>query len=453
MAKRERSSGSAVFYKPITNATEIRSGYLYKSPPQKVLKSEWKRRFFVLYKTPEHDYQLRYYRSAEERVTQIGDIDMTQISLLYGNPQYHQKWPWVQKSFKCSPSCVLYIRAASRDYFLVGETSSEVDGWFSDLFEALKNRPHKFLSSEEISTRQPTVDIISNPLHQRKNSAPEVDKVPFLLNREDLNNARKIVLPSSFLKSRSFSDPSSFSAADGYTDELVEDICKRSASESVNQVYDYPRSYQKAKGISVARSGSMEFLYESMSEFKSIVDTPEPDNHEVAAVVNGTLMRSITEIYAKFKAKRSPPTISEEAPAEDGEEKHQSSDFSSSSSGAISPVELLETNMLERQGSSSSLDCYMPEMRQFMVNLSDLKNHLTLTEVEGKPSVSGWTGQPQSMCLFHKGDQVLAINDLQTDSVEEFNMFISKSLKNEVKVTIQRQRGCQALHSPNSPMQ
>lgn len=47
-------------------------------------------------------------------------------------------------------------------------------------------------------------------------------------------------------------------------------------------------------------------------------------------------------------------------------------------------------------------------------------------------SVSGWTGQQQTVCLFHKGDQILAINDLHTSSVEEFNMYLSKSLKNEV---------------------
>lgn len=49
-------------------------------------------------------------------------------------------------------------------------------------------------------------------------------------------------------------------------------------------------------------------------------------------------------------------------------------------------------------------------------------------------SVSGWTGQPQSVCLFHKGDQILAINDLHTSSVDEFNMYLSKSLKNEVRL-------------------
>lgn len=48
-------------------------------------------------------------------------------------------------------------------------------------------------------------------------------------------------------------------------------------------------------------------------------------------------------------------------------------------------------------------------------------------------SVSAWTGQPQTVCLFHKGDQILALNDLHTSNVEEFNMYISRSLKNEVR--------------------
>lgn len=47
-------------------------------------------------------------------------------------------------------------------------------------------------------------------------------------------------------------------------------------------------------------------------------------------------------------------------------------------------------------------------------------------------SVHSWTGQPHSVCLFHKGDEILAINDLHAGSVEEVNMYLSKSLKNEV---------------------
>ncbi|XP_032429472.1 pleckstrin homology domain-containing family S member 1 isoform X1 [Xiphophorus hellerii] len=447
MHKRDRSaSGGAVFYKSITNAQEIRSGYLLKSPPQWRLKSEWKRRFFVLYKAPENDYQLRYYKSAEDQVTPLGGIDMTQISLLYENPQHHQRWQWVQKSFKCSPSCVVFLKAGNRDYFLIGETSSEADGWFTDLFEALKNRPHKFLKSQEISNGQPVIDIISNPLHRRKFSAPEL-KVPFLAKKEeDQNDASEILLPSSSVKVRSFSDPSS-NAADGNTEELGEDNSRRPTSEPVNQDYDYPKSRQKRASV---RAGSMESLYESMTEFKNILNASEPNDGEVEAIGNSTLMRSITDIYVKYKAENSPPPILNEASAENGEDKRQSSDFSTSSSGAVSPVDVLETNS-ERRGSTRSLDSVMPDVREFMVNLLGLKNDLTLSEVEGKPSVSGWTGQPQSVCLFHKGDRVVAINDLQTDSVEDFYMFISKSMKDEVKVTVQRQRGCQPLHWSNSP--
>ncbi|PWA21622.1 hypothetical protein CCH79_00003037 [Gambusia affinis] len=392
-------------------------------------KHSWKRRFFVLYKAPENDYQLRYYKSAEDQVSPLGGIDMTQISLLYENPQHHQKWQWVQKNFKCSPSCVVYLRAGGRDYFLIGETSTEAEGWFADLFEAMKNRSQKLLTSE----------IISNPLHRRKFSAPELKVRLYrksgsfgevkmghliLMGAKKANSGPSknpsLGLVESSVKLRSFSDPSS-NAAEGNAEELGEDHSKRPISQPVNSDYDYP------------------------------------NNREVEVIGNSTLMRSITDIYIKYN---SPPPTLNEASAENGiqkikrrlgfltymenavrdakphpehamkhdgkikqkqtaamlrcsklvallpcnkkviglnpnpegflhvttaktqnftkEDKRGSSDFSASSSGAVSPVNVLETNS-ERRGSTRSLE------RDFMVNLQGLKNDLTLTEVEGKP--------------------------------------------------------------------
>ncbi|XP_035467968.1 pleckstrin homology domain-containing family S member 1 isoform X2 [Scophthalmus maximus] len=388
MSKAQKNTGkNAKFYKPVRDVTEIRSGYLYKSPPTRRMKAEksWKRRFFVLFEISQNEHQLKYFRSAEERDSPLGGIDLSNISLLYVNPQQHQRWGWVPGKFSCSPSCVLCIKAVNRDYFLVGENSEQVDGWFSDLFDALKNRPHKCMSSEE-----------------------------------------------------------------------GEDFSKRPASEPVNPNYDYPRSYstetQACENDSTS-GNTVESLYETMREVVPGEVAEAAADIEVEWVT-GSLMRSVTQAFDKLKTQITPlPPFNEETNDEDREETHPS-DFSSSSSdnGATSPMEMLESrnvHTLEQQSSTESLDHIIPEERDIEVKQADLKKHLTLTEVDGKPSVCGWTGQPQTVCLFHMGDHILAINDLHIDSVKEFNMYISKSLKNEVKLTILRLPGCSPLHSPN----
>ncbi|XP_047464262.1 pleckstrin homology domain-containing family S member 1-like isoform X2 [Mugil cephalus] len=433
-----------VFYKPMPAVSEIRSGYLYKSPPHRrivagVTQSKlWKKRYFILFKISDREYHFKYFRNKNEKERPLGGIDLSQISVLQVSPQHHTRWTWIQKSFKCSPSCVLYIRTADRDYFLVGENSEEVDGWFSDLYDSLENRPHTLLNSQEASGNKLTIETISPPIVRQPNPAD--------------------VLEKDEPKMRSMSDPSS-NILDGDTEKSKrEDNIKRPTSEPVNPVYDYPRPVPKQKALEngARRRHSIDSLYENMGkcrEHDGVVEEEDTEVEELNKAAQSTLMRTVNQAFDKMKTQISPPPKCTEEPAtEDREETQPSSDFSSSSSDndATSPIGSLERptgSRMDKRNSADSIDHVAPDERNLMVNMADVKKHLTLTDVDGKPCVSGWTGQPQSVCLFHKGDNIVAVNDLHTGTVEEFNLYISKSLKAEVKLTILRLPGCQPLHS------
>ncbi|XP_030611397.1 pleckstrin homology domain-containing family S member 1 [Archocentrus centrarchus] len=443
--KSHNSGGMSAFYKPPKEVTEVRAGYLQKSPPLKLLTTEksWKRRYFILFKLSETEYQLKYFRSKEENEKPLGEIKLSQISELHVSPQFHSKWSWIQKSFKSSPSCVLFIKTPEREYFLIGENSEDVDHWLSDLLDAMKNSPRKLGSSEELPNGQAIVE------------AP--------------------------LKIRSQSDPSSNNLEITEKPEEQEDP-KRRVSEPVHPIYEIPRPItQKDANRGEPRSGprhsSVDSLCVTVTNIKLNEESDQPEDKEVAKVnTSTTLLRTVNQVFDKMKTQVSPLSpCAEETDAADNS-KRWSTDSSSSSStdhGAPSPEEILDTP--EKQDSNESIDRdtekkekslrrkitltevngkesadHTTEERDIVVNQMDLKKHLSLTEVDGKPRVSAWTGHPQTVCVFHKDDLILAVNDLHISGVEEFNMFISKSLKNEVKVTILHHLGNQPLHLPNS---
>ncbi|KAK2876335.1 hypothetical protein Q8A67_020431 [Cirrhinus molitorella] len=129
--------------KPIMGE-ELYFGYLLKSPPPASLTKNaklWKHYFFVLSKTSEDSYQLTYHANHERRDKTLRAIDIAKIILFFIGPESHPKWEWIQKNFKCPPSSVLFLKVeedttkSSRDYFLIGENSDDVNGWFSALFE------------------------------------------------------------------------------------------------------------------------------------------------------------------------------------------------------------------------------------------------------------------------------------------------------------------------------
>ncbi|XP_042623776.1 uncharacterized protein LOC109099974 [Cyprinus carpio] len=143
MSNNKKTQATSFYNEPVME--ELYTGYLLKSPPETALTKttkSWKNRFFVLSKTGE-DYQLTYHEKHEKRDKPLGAIDISKISLLFTSPEAHQKWHWIQKNFKCSPSVVLFLKVEddtpkqAREYFLIGENRDEVDGWLNALIKAM----------------------------------------------------------------------------------------------------------------------------------------------------------------------------------------------------------------------------------------------------------------------------------------------------------------------------
>lgn len=120
------------------------------------LQKSWKRRFFVLLKYRDNKCQLKYYKN-EEKNKPLGDIDLStyvqylhsalfisnwtciislkpdyrrnhlffclpfRVTYMFLYPEMHTMWKWIHNNFRCSSSCVMFIRVPERDYFLIGE--------------------------------------------------------------------------------------------------------------------------------------------------------------------------------------------------------------------------------------------------------------------------------------------------------------------------------------------
>ncbi|XP_056433696.1 uncharacterized protein LOC130371861 [Gadus chalcogrammus] len=312
-------------------ATVVKTGYLLKSPPYSLLRREtfWRRRFFVLYKSNEQDYRLKYFNSEDQKDRALGEIDLKQLRAMLVSPGGHPSWSWVQKNVNCNPSCVLYINTSAREYFLVGANSSDVNDWLIAL---------------------------SNPGFAEQSLCEVVD-----FNTETL-------MKSSW-KLQSVSEPAAYKDA-SWMGQLP-----RQSSEPVDPIYDYPKAYRDKQLVK-------EPLYVAMDE------------------VDDRLTGSVPQAWDKL--------------------------------GTITRQHFSKAVSMEAPDNS----LLNPDQRDVVVLQADLKEHLSLSEVDGRLSVSGWTGQP--LGLFREGDQFLALNDLLTCSMVEFHAYLSRSLKKQVKVTILR---------------
>ncbi|KAJ8264711.1 hypothetical protein GJAV_G00152900 [Gymnothorax javanicus] len=245
----------------------------------------------------------------------------------------------------------------------------------------------------------------------------------------------------------------------------------RSASEpsttiSPEPIYDTPRNLLKRfsmDSIDIEEENQEEgdcSFYMRMDKVKEIMDAIQQETEEIPAKNSGAAHDDVS---------KSRPG-SEEIPAQGSAEVHKHLNMSqegnedknpeSSASAAavkpkVCPAAMLSNwaknkpstaSRLEPQNQSISSDRASLDVREITVNQNDLKTHLALEDVDGKPCVSNWPALPEKKCLFRKGDEILAVNDLQTETVDEVNTYLNKLLKDkQVKLTVRRKSSPEAF--------
>ncbi|XP_050979645.1 pleckstrin homology domain-containing family S member 1-like [Labeo rohita] len=377
MSNKRKPIVTSVFYNKPPMVQELYTGYLLKSPPSSVLTKNtksWKRRFFVLSKISEDAYQLTYLTNNERK-----EIDLSKISLLFIGPETHQKWDWIQKNFKCSPSSVLFFKVEedtakhSRDYFLIGENSDDVDGWLNALIKVLKtqNSQNTFQDNRSRAASEPVTS-----------SEPKAEDQP-----DGRRSAPELMLTY----------PSPYSHYD-YPRRLSEPPIPAALKIPVIEEKDEKEEMQDES------SEESEYMCMELLQKALKVDQQEADT---------TCMQKNTSING-----------------------HKSS----ACNGAVN----------QNKDNENKREMHTHVEKEICVSQNDLKNSLILTQAEGKPCVSDCR-KIQDSCLFHKGDQILAFNDLLIDTVEEIQTYLRRLSKDEVKLTIRRLIGSQPLHSAPCP--
>ncbi|XP_058650621.1 pleckstrin homology domain-containing family S member 1-like isoform X2 [Onychostoma macrolepis] len=383
MSNNKKKPTTSIFYSEPAMVEELYTGYLVKSPPLTTLTKNtksWKRRFFVLSKTGEDAYQLTYHANNERRDKPLGEIDLSKISLLFIGPEAHQKWDWIQKNFNCSPSSVLFLKVEhdtpkhSRDYFLIGENSDDVDGWLNALVKVMKTKKSRSALQDN------RYRSASDPV---KSSEPKVEDEP-----DDRRSAPELMLTYPSLYSH----------------------------------YDYPRKLSEPP-IPVALKNP---VTEDEDEKGEMQDESAEDSSEYMSMAS--LQRALG-----FDQQEMDTTCMQTNTSINGQE-------SSVCNGAVN----------QDGDDKNKCEMHTHVEKEICVSQNDLKNSLILTQAEGKPCVSDCR-KIQDSCLFHKGDQILAFNDLLIYTVEEIQTYLRRLSKDEVKLTIRRLIGSQPLHSEPCP--
>nr|XP_055031976.1 pleckstrin homology domain-containing family S member 1-like [Misgurnus anguillicaudatus] len=392
------------------------AGYLYKSPnlskPAKFMK-RWRHRFFVLSKAGEDNYQLAYYKNKEKMEKPLGEIDLSMLRLICTGPEKHRMWEWIYKNFKCLPSAVLFLRVEdfmlkyTKDYFLIGENSEDVNGWHNELLKVIKTQPSQ--NKETDYDLQQLTRYLSKSQGYNK---PDLTEAP---PDDDYNILRKVTDSQSYLFRQS------------------EPIYKFISPPLPDGNYNIPRM---ASDITFSdddeddteeqpETSEDNINSECMSMFSVKQVLQQNQQEEDACFQKNMHTNGLDSSYDLCNGAGNPmKRNSAELRCPMG-----SLSYFSDFNGNCAYIEM-------NKGSTSKSETHKPVEKEICINRNDLCKGLIFTQKEGKPCVSEC--KTETSHLFHKGDQILAFNDMQIETVDEIHTFLRRFSRDEVKLTVLR---------------
>ncbi|KAM6415597.1 pleckstrin homology domain-containing family S member 1 [Rhynochetos jubatus] len=422
-----------------------KNGFLIKSPPLQLFSSQnsWKKRFFILSKSSKGNYILKYLKGQNTK----GSIAVDQIIKIEVGISNSETMEMVRKMFKCLPEQVMSISTGNRCYYLIGSSRQETEEWVMAISSICQEAKRGGCCPQDQDLPNPEVRSRPSSLPLFFNS---VDTTSF----PERQSYQKEDGPSED-KNRPNSDPGPHqprcdpprgvcSSLDKNRGKSEENLLSSDTDEDTKR--DEEDYYQTPSNV--------------LAKCATEVPKPDPTAESDAPVQEKPVQNPVKEnVYMSMKSLRlldencqlmcrhdgflSPPTRQENsACARDLEAKRDLKFPESSTSQQPTlqrrqnslPLSVVQLSVLLSQVTDETqlqkLDIFVP--------LADINSYLKLTEAAGQICVSQWTGPCRLGCLFHHGDHIVAVNDLQPQAVEEAYFFISRSTRREVKLTVCR---------------
>lgn len=392
-------------------------GFLIKSPPLQLFNSQksWKRRFFILSKSSKGNYILKYLKGQSVK----GSIAVDEIVKVEIGISSSEIMATVRKMFRCFLEEVMSITTGNRCYYLIGKSSLEIEDWVTAISSIMKAK---------IDGHCPQNQDLANP---KVKSRPW--SLPLFLDSVDMTSSLE---RQSYLEGKTLRkiDENSLSS------DSDEDIEKEEEA-----YYETPSNLLAKCNTEVSKPEPTAESHVPVPK-KTWERKPVKENVYVS-MESLRLLDKSCQLVCGFDRPPTPPkrwassTCPRDLEANRDPKLPESSttqQFTLQGRHSSSPLSVVQLSILLSQVTDETqlqvLDIFIP--------LADINSYLQLTEAVGQICVSQWTGPCHLGCLFNHGDRIVAVNDLHPQNLEEASLFISRSIRKEVKLTV-----CRIPHS------